>query len=188
MGKTAMRTPACDILGMSLPLTLAPMGGSTDSALVAAVSGAGGLGMLGATWIDTPLIAAELAAIRQRTNAPYAASFVLPFADPQAIRLCLEARVPVLSTFRGDPAPLIAEARSRGIRTIHQATTLAEVAAVVAAGVDVIIAQGNEAGGHGGPEPLWSFLPDAIQAAGSVPVMAAGGASSMAVDWRPSWR
>jgi NAD(P)H-dependent flavin oxidoreductase YrpB (nitropropane dioxygenase family) len=170
-----MRTKACDLLGMSHPLALAPMGGSTDAALVSAVSGAGGLGMLGATWIDTNLIAAELAAIRQRTNAPFAASFVLPFADPAAIHLCLDAQIPILSTFRGDPIPLIAEAKSRGIRTIHQATTLAEVAAVAAAGVDVIIAQGNEAGGHGGPEPLWSFLPDAIQAAGEVPVMAAGG-------------
>lgn len=170
-----MRTKACDILGIAHPLALAPMGGSTDAALVAAVSGAGGLGMLGATWIDTPMIGAEIAAIRQRSNAAFAMSFVLPFADPQAIRLCLDAQVPVMSTFRGDPAPLIAEARARGIRTIHQATSLAEIEAVVAAGVDVIIAQGNEAGGHGGPEPLWSFLPDAIQAAGAVPVLAAGG-------------
>ncbi len=170
-----MRTKVCDILGITHPLALAPMGGSTDAALVAAVSGAGGLGMLGAAWIDTATITAEIAAIRHRCNMPFAMGFVLPFTDPQAIRLCLDAQVPVLTTFRGDPLPLIAEARARGIRTIHQATTLAEVAAVAAAGVDVIIAQGNEAGGHGGPEPLWSFLPDAIQAAGPVPVLAAGG-------------
>lgn len=170
-----MRTRACDILGMIHPLALAPMGGSTDAALVSAVSAAGGLGMLGATWTETQAIGPELDAIRQRTNAPFAASFVLPFADPQAIRLCLDAQIPILSTFRGDPVPLIAEARARGIRTVHQATTLDEVARVAAAGVDVIIAQGNEAGGHGGPEPLWSFLPDAIRAAGDVPVLAAGG-------------
>lgn len=170
-----MRTKACDLLGISHPLVLASMGGATDAALVSAVSAAGGLGMLAATWTERQAIEAELAAIRRRSNAAFAVNFVLPFADPQAIRQCLDARIPILSTFRGDPIPLIAEAKSRGIRTIHQATTLAEVAAVAAAGCDVIIAQGNEAGGHGGPEPLWSFLPDAIQAAGAVPVLAAGG-------------
>lgn len=170
-----MRTRATERLGISQPLVLASMGGATDAALVSAVSAAGGLGMLAATWTETPAILAELAAIRSRTNAAFAVNFVLPFADPQAIRQCLEAQIPVLSTFRGDPVPLIAEARARGIRTVHQATTLDEVARVAAAGVDVIIAQGNEAGGHGGPEPLWSFLPDAIRAAGDVPVLAAGG-------------
>lgn len=170
-----MRTRATERLGISQPLVLASMGGATDAALVSAVSAAGGLGMLAATWTENSAILAELAAIRSCTNAAFAVNFVLPFADPQAIRQCLEAQIPVLSTFRGDPVPLIAEARARGIRTVHQATTLDEVARVAAAGVDVIIAQGNEAGGHGGPEPLWSFLPDAIRAAGDVPVLAAGG-------------
>lgn len=170
-----MRTKLCDLLGIRHPLVLAPMGGASDPKLVAAVSEAGGLGLLAATWTEKLDLQDQIREIRRRTVQPFGVNFVLHMADPESISLCLAEGVPVLSAFRGDPRRVIAQAHAAGALTVYQATTVAEVASVVGAGVDVVIAQGNEAGGHCGPEPLWSFLPDALAAAREVPVLAAGG-------------
>ena len=170
-----MRTRFTEAFGISHPVALAPMGGYNGPELVAAVCEAGGLGLLAATWMDGPALVDQIQEIRRLTSRPFGVNFVLHLADPASIDLVLGLSVPVLSTFRGDPSAVIARARAKGMRTLHQATTLAEVRQAVAAGVDTVIAQGNEAGGHGGPEPLWSFLPGAIAAAGDVPVIAAGG-------------
>ena len=170
-----MRTKVCDILGIKVPVVLAPTGGISDARLVAAVSEAGGLGLLAGTWTAKPELQKQIREIRGRTAQPFGVNFVLHLADPEAISLCLAEGVPVLSSFRGDPAKVIAQAHAAGAVALHQATNLAEVTNAVRAAVDVVIVQGNEAGGHCGPEPLWSFLPDAVLAAGTVPVLAAGG-------------
>jgi NAD(P)H-dependent flavin oxidoreductase YrpB (nitropropane dioxygenase family) len=90
-------------------------------------------------------------------------------------RVCLANHVPVFSFFRGDPAEVVARAHDAGAVTIHQVTTVAEAERACAVGVDVLIAQGCEAGGHMGPLPLWSLLPEVVRVAESRPVLAAGG-------------
>jgi NAD(P)H-dependent flavin oxidoreductase YrpB (nitropropane dioxygenase family) len=153
-----IHTSACDVLGVAYPIVQAGMARSNTGAdLVAAVSAAGGLGVLGC--LDRP--PGEAVAEIRRIRVLRAA--------------CLAERVPVFSFFRGDPEDAVARAHAAGAVTIHQVTTVAEAARACAVGVDVLVAQGREAGGHMGPLPLHSLLPAVVAVAGDRPVLAAGG-------------
>ena len=170
-----MHTALCDVLNITHPVVQAGMGGSTNPELVAAVSNAGGLGILGVTWSTTADTVAALARIRELTDRPFGVNFVLHLTEDATFRACLDARVPVFSFFRGDPAPFTARAQATGARVLHQVITVPEAEQALAAGVDVLVAQGCEAGGHMGPMPLWTLLPEVVAVAGPVPVLAAGG-------------
>jgi NAD(P)H-dependent flavin oxidoreductase YrpB (nitropropane dioxygenase family) len=169
-------TKACERLGIDHPVVLAGMGGGTNPELVAAVSEAGGLGILACSWTEPDEIRAAIADIRVRTSRPFGVNFVLGQATPEKIDLAIEQRVPVLSLFRGtDPSEIVARAHAAGLTTTHQITTVDEARMSLAAGVDVLIAQGREAGGHMGPHPLWTLLPQVVAIAGGTPVLASGG-------------
>jgi NAD(P)H-dependent flavin oxidoreductase YrpB (nitropropane dioxygenase family) len=94
--------------------------------------------------------------------------------DDKTFAACLAEHVPIFSFFRGDPTEAVARAHEAGALTIHQVTTVAEAIEACNVGVDVLVAQGHEAGGHIGPLPLFSFLPEIVAAAGARPVLAAG--------------
>lgn len=169
-------TRACKVLGIVHPVVQAAMGGGSNPSLVAAVSEAGGLGILACSWTDPDGIRAQIADIRTRTSKPFGVNFVLGQAKPEQIDAAISERVPVLSLFRGsDPREIVLRARAAGIVTTHQITTVDEARASIAAGVDVIIAQGREAGGHMGPHPLWTLLPQVVAISGDRPVLASGG-------------
>lgn len=171
-----IHTKVCDVLGITHPIVQAGMGGGTDPALVAAVSEAGGLGILACTWTDAADIRTQIADIRSRTSRPFGVNFVLDQMAPEKLDVAIEERVPVISLFRGtDPSVVVARAHSAGLLTTHQITTIEEARISVAAGVDVLIAQGREAGGHMGPHPLWTLLPQVVAIAGDTPVLASGG-------------
>ena len=82
--------------------------------------------------------------------------------------------MPVFSFFRGDPAESVKRAHEVGAKTIHQVTTVDEARYACEVGVDILIAQGREAGGHMGPVPLFSLLPEVVAVSGTRPVLAAG--------------
>lgn len=169
-------TKACDVLSTTHPVAQAPMGGGTNAAIVAAVSEAGGLGMFAASWTEPSELPAVIADIRSRTGKPFAVNFVLGQARPEQIEIAIAERVPVLSLFRGtDPREIVSRAHAAGLVTTHQVTTVDEARVSIAAGVDVLIAQGREAGGHMGPHPLWTVLPQIVAIAGDIPVLASGG-------------
>ena len=170
-----IHTSVCDVLGIDYPVLLAGMGGATNAELVAAVSESGGLGILACTWRSTDDAVQEIRRIQSLTDRPFGVNFVLHETTDETFRACLAERVPVFSFFRGDPAEAIQRAHAVGAVTIDQITTVQEAEHAVALGVDVLIAQGCEAGGHMGPLPLWSLLPEVIKVAGSRPVLAAGG-------------
>lgn len=171
-----IRTRACELLGIDHPIVLAGMGGATDPGLVVAVSEAGGLGILAASWTEIDDIRTQIADIRSRTDKPFGVNLVLGQAAPEKIDLLIEERVPVISLFRGtDPSAIVARAHAAGLVTTHQVTTVEGARMSLAAGVDVLIAQGREAGGHMGPHPLWTLLPQVVALAGDRPVLAAGG-------------
>lgn len=171
-----LRTPACDILGITHPVVQAGMARyGTSAELVAAVSAAGGLGTLGCLSRTAEEVIDQIGQIRARTDRPFAVNFVLRLRDEAAFAACLAARVPVFTFFRGDPAEAIARARAAGAVTMFQVTSVAEARMAVGAGVDVLVAQGTEAGGHMGPVPLFSLLPDIVAVAEGRPVLAAGG-------------
>jgi nitronate monooxygenase len=170
-----MHTAVCDTLNITHPVVLAGMGGATNPELVAAVSNAGGLGILGVTWSRTEDVQRSIARIRGLTDRPFGVNFVLHLTEDATFQACLDARIPVFSFFRGDPAPFTARAQATGARVLHQVITVPEAQAALAAGVDVLVALRCEAGGHMGPLPLWTLLPEVVAVAGPVPVLAAGG-------------
>src|SRR5919199_1429279 len=144
-----IHTSACEVLGVAYPIVQAGMARSNTSAdLVAAVSAAGGLGVLGC--LDRPPgeAVAEIRRIRALTDRPFGVNFVLHLLDADTFDACLAERVPVFSFFRGDPGDAVARAREVGARTIHQVTSVEEARHAGAVGVDVLVAQGREAGGH----------------------------------------
>ncbi len=169
-------TSACEVLGITHPIVQAGMAREgTSASLVAAVSEAGGLGTLGC--LDRPVdeAVAEIRRIRALTARPFSVNFVLHLRDEATFEACLAERVPIFTFFRSDPGEAIAAAHAAGALTIYQATTVAEAVRACEAGVDVLIAQGQEAGGHMGYVALSALLPAVVAAAGGRPVLAAGG-------------
>jgi NAD(P)H-dependent flavin oxidoreductase YrpB (nitropropane dioxygenase family) len=170
-----IHTAACDVLGIDHPVVQAGMGGGSDPRLVAAVSEAGGLGVLACSWTPADDVRAQIADIRARTTRPFGANFVIGQAPPSHVDIAIAERVPVISLFRGtDPADIVTRAHAAGLVVMHQVTTLEEARLSLAAGVDVIVAQGREGGGHIGPQPMWTLLPQIIAIAGATPVLASG--------------
>lgn len=171
-----LRTAACDILTIRHPVIQAGMAGYTSPELVAAVSRAGGLGVHGSLSRSPDV----LRRIIRDTHAllhgqPFGVNLVIRRTADPILDLCLEERVPVLVLSWGDPRTWTARAHAAGALVMYQVTTLAEVPLALEAGVDLIIAQGTEGGGHSGFIPLATLLPAVVDAAGTTPVLAAGG-------------
>ncbi len=171
-----LHTPICNALGIVHPICQAGMANYTSPELVAAVSRAGGLGFHGALGREPEELRALLRATRALlTDEPFGVNHVLGRLDEAAFAVCLEERVPVYCFSWGDPGPWVKQARATGAKVLAQVTTVAEVAAAYAASVDAIVAQGTEGGGHSGFIPLAELLPAVVAAAGTIPVLAAGG-------------
>lgn len=171
-----MQTPLTSLLGIDQPVIQAGMARRyTSPALVAAVSEAGGLGILGC--LDRPghEVVAGISAVRRLTEKPFGVNFVLHRLDERAFEAALAERVSVFSFFRGeDPTDAIQRAHRVGATVLHQVTTTDEAKRAIQAGADVIVAQGTEAGGHCGPVPLGTLLPEVLEVSDR-PVVAAGG-------------
>jgi nitronate monooxygenase len=214
------KTALTELLGITYPLVQAPMASISTAPLVAAVSGAGGLGSIGAATMPPPVVAAEIDGVRARTDRPFAVNFFVhqpprgdqPAAErmrarlepyrqaaaadefppllapppfgPAMLEVLLDRRPPVVSFHFGLPdAEAMTALRAAGIRLLASATTVAEARLLERGGVDAVIAQGFEAGGHRGtfapPFPegeigTMALVPQVVDAV-SVPVIAAGG-------------
>jgi enoyl-[acyl-carrier protein] reductase II len=170
-----LRTRVCEVLGIDVPILQAGMSTFTSAELVAAVSNAGGLGILGALLRPVDELRAEIRRIRTLTSRPFGVNHVIAHLDPAALDVTLDERVPVLSLAWGNPAPLTARAHAAGVRVVHQVTTAAGAAEAAAAGVDIVIGQGTDGGGHVGFVGTMALLPAVVDAARGTPVVAAGG-------------
>jgi nitronate monooxygenase len=169
-------TPLCRRLGVELPIAQAPMGGASCPALVAAVSNAGGFGMFAVSFMPLDDVARAIAETRRLTERPFAANLVIAWDQHERLRLCLDAGAPVISLFWGDPSPYVEAIHAAGALLVQTVGNAEEARRAVAAGADVLIAQGWEAGGHVcGEVTTLALVPRVVDAAGSVPVMAAGG-------------
>lgn len=168
-----MRTRVTDLLGIRHPILLAPMGGGTDARLVAAVSQAGGLGMLAASTLSPEAIAAEVAMIRRLTPMPFALNLLL-WKHADRVETVLEHQPAVLSTAFGDPSPYVDLAHDAGALHIHMVSDVPGAIAAAMAGVDLVIAQGQEGGGHVGLQSTFTLVPQVVDSV-DVPVVAAGG-------------
>jgi nitronate monooxygenase len=172
-----MRTALCDMLGVEHPIIAAPMGPDLSGPeLAAAVSNAGGLGILQAQFHPPPRFREEIRRLRALTAKPFGVNLLLQFPVEDQVAVCLQERVPVLSLFWGDPTPYVARAHSAGVKVFHQVGSVPEAQRAAAAGVDVIVAQGVEAGGHvAGEVSTLALVPRVVDAVAPRPVVAAGG-------------
>ncbi|MCG3756652.1 nitronate monooxygenase family protein [Amycolatopsis sp. Poz14] len=164
----------CAALGIDVPIAQAPIGSASTPALAAAVSNAGGLGTLALTWTDPDEAVRRIREVRRRTDRPFAVNLVLDFPIDDVLDACLAEDVPIISTFWGDPAKVAA--RAKDTRLIHTVGSVAEARQAAEAGVDVVVAQGWEAGGHvRGQASTLVLVPAVVDAVGPIPVLAAGG-------------
>lgn len=171
-----MRTKACDVLGIELPIILAPMGGAVGPDLAAAVSNAGGLGILPLWVTDVDTTRASIRATRSLTSAPFAVNLNMEFDQDERLDVCLDEGVPIISFFWRDPTPLVGRAKDAGAVVMHTVGDAASARRAVDSGVDVIVAQGWEAGGHvRGMVATMPLVPAVVDQVGDVPVVAAGG-------------
>lgn len=171
-----MRTPLCQRLGIEVPIIQAPMGGAVGPALAAAVSNAGGLGMLVPWRADLDTVRRTIRETRQLTRRPFGVNLNLEFPQEERLAVCLEEGVPVISFFWRDPSPLVPRAKAGGATVLHSIGSVAEARQAVEGGVDVVVAQGWEAGGHvRGTVATLPLVPAVVDAVAPTPVIAAGG-------------
>jgi len=172
-------TPLTERLGCRFPILCAGMGGPARSDLAAAVSSAGGYGQLGMVRESPELIEREIAAVKQRTNRPFAVNLIPAATDPKLLEdemaACFNAGVSAMTFFWNVDVAAIAKAKRAGCLVLYQVGSVADAVKAEDAGADVIIVQGVEAGGHvWGKRGLSVLLPEVVDAV-EVPVVASGG-------------
>ena len=175
-----METALTRLLGIEQPIIQAPIGGLSVPALAGAVSNAGGLGMMAITWLEPEDLRAAIRELRGLTDRPFGVNVVIDEHDPpqdERVDAALEEGAPIVSFFWGDPARYLDRIHRAGALATLTVGSAEEARRAVDAGVDLIVAQGWEAGGH-----VWAqvatlaLVPAVVDAvAGRVPVAAAGG-------------
>src|SRR5215813_2327551 len=170
-----LKTSLCDLFGIEVPIILAPMGTCTSAELAAAVSNEGGLGGVGSLFRTTAAIKRDIDMVKKLTSRPFAINHIPQTLDAEAFRYTLAARPAVVSFALGDPGDLVRQAHDVGARVMLQVTTVAQAVQAADRGVDVIIAQGGEAGGYCGEVSTMTLVPQVVDAVAPIPVVAAGG-------------
>lgn len=170
-------TPLCSLLGIQHPILNASMSETANGRLAAAVSAAGGFGMIGGTnSVGPSWLREQIEIARSLTDRPFGVGFISCFPDVDAlVEVALEHRVAAINHSFADPAPYVGPAHEADILVFAMVQTVGMAIAAAEAGVDVIIAQGGEAGGHGGNQGTFALLPAVVDIAGTIPVVAAGG-------------
>jgi nitronate monooxygenase len=228
MSRATLRTSLCDLLGIEYPILLAGMGVwgmATPPELVAAVSNAGGAGVLGCSGLSPEEIGRRVHRTRELTDKPFGVDLLLPaslapaattrhgvreelrqnhpkhvaflaellrrfdlpetpvqndivisseFVEAQ-IAVVLEEQVPIFAAGLGDPARIVPRARAQGMKVLGLAGSARNAARQVEAGVDAVVCQGTEAGGHTGAIATLPLIAETLDAITPTPVIAAGG-------------
>ena len=172
-----LRTPVCEVLGIEVPIMQAAIWPATAPELVAAVSEVGALGSIGSVFESAESVRGQIARVRELTGRPFAVNHVVPLLEEEAFEATLEAEPAVISLALGDPGGLVERAHAAGAKVVHQVHTVSQARRAAELGVDVIIAQGSEAGGQGmalGAGAM-ALIPQVVDAVAPIPVLAAGG-------------
>jgi nitronate monooxygenase/enoyl-[acyl-carrier protein] reductase II len=170
-----MASRLCDLLGIELPIVLAPFGPWDEVDLAAAVSNAGGLGSVGTAVRSVEELEAQWHRLRELTDRPFAVNHTGRPFNADAFAATLELAPAAISFHMGVPADLIAAAHERGILWLQTVGDVDAAVAGIEAGADVLVAQGTEAGGNSGWVSTMVLVPAVVDVAGEVPVVAAGG-------------
>ncbi|MFZ5957810.1 nitronate monooxygenase [Pseudomonas knackmussii] len=182
MPHPALHTPLVDLLGCDLPIICAGMGGVARHELAAAVGNAGGFGCLGMVREPVELIRREVEAYRALSERPFAVNLIPAATPPELlaaqVEACLALQVPAMALFWDVQPALVRRLKEAGVLVLHQVGRRSQAEAALRAGVDVLIAQGVEAGGHVWGEVSTLALVPELVALGEVPVVACGGIAS----------
>jgi nitronate monooxygenase len=177
-----IRTRFTELFGLEHPIMSAPMAMHSGGTLAAAVSGAGGMGSFGGIHEteDPDWVRAQAAVVRNQTARPFAIGFITPFLPSAAghFQAALDARPAAIALSFADPGVWGHRVKEAGIRLICQVQTFDDAVLAVAAGADVLVAQGGEAGGHTGTMSLLPLLAGIAERYPEIPLLAAGGIGS----------
>jgi len=170
-----MKTKITELLGIEYPIIQGGMAWVADYHLAAAVSEAGGLGIIGAGGAPASFVREQIQKTKELTKKPFGVNVMLmnPEADGIA-RVIVEEGVPVVTTGAGNPGKYLASWKEAGIRVIPVVASVALARMMERAGVDAVIAEGTESGGHIGAATTMTLVPQVVDAV-KIPVIAAGG-------------
>lgn len=171
-----LHTPICDYFGIKYPILLAGMGGVAMHKLTAAVSNAGGLGVIGAAGCTPEELRNEIRKTRELTDKPFAVDLLAPIPDMMRphMPVLIEEKVKIFVAGLAVPSEFIQTMHEHGMKVVVMCGKVHHGEKALAAGADVVVAQGTEAGGHTGEIGLMSLLPQMLDAV-RLPVLAAGG-------------
>jgi len=171
-----LHTDVCDLFEVEVPILLAGMGGVAMAELTAAVSNAGGLGVLGGAMLDADGLRREIRKTRELTDKPFAVDLLAPI--PEQIRphmkVIFEEKIRIFVAGLAVPGPFIAEMHEHGMKVVVMCGKVRHAMKAAQAGADCVAAQGTEAGGHTGEIGTLALIPQVVDAV-KIPVLAAGG-------------
>lgn len=174
-GKGMLKTKICDLLGIEYPIIQGGMAWLATYELAAAVSQGGGLGIIGAGNAPASWVEDQIDKLREITDKPFGVNVMLlsPFAA-DVIDVVIKKKVPVVTTGAGNPGPYVEKLKAAGIKIIPVVASIALAKRMERLGVDAMITEGMEAGGHIGDLTTMAITPQVVDAV-NVPVIAAGG-------------
>jgi enoyl-[acyl-carrier protein] reductase II len=170
-----IHTVLCDLLEIRHPIVQGGMAWVATAQLAAAVSEAGGLGVIGAGNAPPEWVAEQVQGVRNCTDRPFGVNIPLfsPYVD-QVIELCVKEHVPVVTTGAGNPGPYIKPLHNAGIKVFPLVSSVALARRLARQGVDGLVVEGHESGGHVGDVSTLPLVPQIVDAV-QVPIVAAGG-------------
>ncbi|MHB9096045.1 MAG: enoyl-[acyl-carrier-protein] reductase FabK [Eubacteriales bacterium] len=170
-----IKTELCELLGIEYPIMQGGMAWVSTAKLAAAVSESGGLGLIGSGHNDAQWVREQIKKAREITSKPFGVNVMMmsPHVD-QVMQVILEERVPVITTGAGNPAKFIPQLKEIGTKVIPVVPSVALAQRLEKAGVDAIVAEGMESGGHIGELTTMAMVPQIVNGV-NIPVIAAGG-------------
>mgnify|MGYP002571340802 CR=1 FL=1 len=170
-----METRVSRLLGTKYPVIQGGMAWVAEYHLAAAVSNAGGLGIIGAASAPPEVVREQIREVKARTDRPFGVNVMLlnPNA-PEVAKIVIEEKVPVVTTGAGSPAKFMEAWKQAGVVVIPVVASVAMAKMMERAGADAVIAEGMESGGHIGAQTTMTLVPQVVDAV-TIPVIAAGG-------------
>ncbi|MBQ9767027.1 MAG: nitronate monooxygenase [Lachnospiraceae bacterium] len=170
-----IQSKLCDLLGITYPVFQGGMAWIADGKLAAAVSNAGGLGIISAMNADANYLREQIKTARELTDKPFGVNIMLMSPHvAEVAQLVVEEKVPVVTTGAGSPAPYMEAWLAAGIKVVPVIASVAMAKKMEQCGATAVVAEGQESGGHIGELTTMALVPQVVDAV-SIPVLAAGG-------------
>ena len=170
-----MKNRICDLLGIEYPVFQGGMAWVADASLAAAVSNAGGLGLISSVNAGTEAVRNEIRKCRELTDKPFGVNIMLQAPNaPEIAQMVIDEGIKIITTGAGSPAHYMAAWKEAGIKVIPVVASVALALKMQSAGADAVVAEGAESGGHVGELHTMALIPQVVDAV-DIPVIAAGG-------------